>query len=316
MSELIDVLALLPDGTTSFLVVAPAVAPYSVDMKPPLNYSRGDFLTSAGGYNVFSPGDNFNLLSAGFALPESFILANSPINSLQQSPSFNLIARIYGPPHDFTAGLPASPILGQIYTNTVTGGSYIRGHQYLCTQVLPVVTWSDIYSGQLLTAFFNNTLGLPVTPAPDQKYVAYTTAFGWIANHVYNYFGGIWSDITTYTYDPVTETTGLYPLGGLIFDYFLPNFNYSGLQFPLENYDNPLGIEIDIYNLRSIWNNPAYPIYPFRTQKFMLKGLLHGLDENNSKYPQISMIGVPAALNSVQEHVTVFCKILHNTPLA
>jgi len=48
-----------------------------------------------------------------------------------------------------------------------------------------------------------------------------------------------------------------------------PNLGVAGIQLPLENYETPLGIFVDIYNLN------AY----FRTEAFGLYGTLRGIDE-------------------------------------
>lgn len=53
----------------------------------------------------------------------------------------------------------------------------------------------------------------------------------------------------------------------------------SGIQLPLENYETPLGVFIDIYNTYV----SGVPVqYYFRTDDFNLKATLRGLDESGS----------------------------------
>ena len=94
--------------------------------------------------------------------------------------------------------------------------------------------------------------------------------------------------------------------------WYSENFGIAGIMLPLENYEQPLGIFIDVYNLNS---RPAIEAFPFRTKHFYLQGAFRGLDELNRIYPQVSMVGVPAALNRITMHATVFVKILHNFQL-
>ena len=142
-------------------------------------------------------------------------------------------------------------------------------------------------------------------------------------------------------------------------DYYLSNFGLSGIQLPLENYETPIGIFADMFNIGG-------PVFPFRLLNFYLKGTLRGIDEFYSSpniydntagtpadplpgdtwtalvsahtwvagdiytwngtawdnvtgtprvYPQVSMIGVPAAFNGKKVRVTTFIKILHNFPV-
>lgn len=55
---------------------------------------------------------------------------------------------------------------------------------------------------------------------------------------------------------------------------YFDNFGLSGIQLPLENYETPLGVFVDIMNTGS-------PSYYFRTDNFNLICTLRGLDETN-----------------------------------
>jgi hypothetical protein len=96
--------------------------------------------------------------------------------------------------------------------------------------------------------------------------------------------------------------------GGSI--YFLPNFQVDGVQLPLENYEIPLNIFVDVMNI-----SDGVGGYPFRTTKFNLPTYLLGLDAQNNLYPQVSMVGVPAILNGTVQNAILFVKILHNYAL-
>lgn len=143
----------------------------------------------------------------------------------------------------------------------------------------------------------------------------------------------------------------------------------SGIQLPLENYETPLGVFIDIYNTYVA----GVPVqYYFRDDSFNLFGTLRGLDEgglykvnfdptaglpspaikgdvykatatangmtsgttyihnggtagtiadwtvyaSGKVYPEVSMLGVPSALNGKPMRVTVFIKVLHTLALS
>lgn len=98
--------------------------------------------------------------------------------------------------------------------------------------------------------------------------------------------------------------------GGAI--YYLQNFSTTGIMMPIENYELPANIFVDIV---SVNNGATPPVYPFRLAGFNLIGLFTGLDETNSIYPQVSMVGVPASLNATRQHLTMFIKVVHNFPL-
>lgn len=53
---------------------------------------------------------------------------------------------------------------------------------------------------------------------------------------------------------------------------YFPNFGQSGIQLPLENYETPLGVYVNIMNVGG-------PEYYMRTEQFNLKGTLRGPDE-------------------------------------
>lgn len=132
-----------------------------------------------------------------------------------------------------------------------------------------------------------------------------------------------------------------------------PNFGLSGIQLPLENYETPLGVFVNAYDLDA----------KFRTENYNILGTLRGIDENYgfnnplasppsnpipgdtytatatggvwtsgkiykwsgiawvdvtatpTVYPQVSMVGVPAAFNGKAVRVTSFIKILHTLPM-
>jgi hypothetical protein len=92
--------------------------------------------------------------------------------------------------------------------------------------------------------------------------------------------------------------------------YFLPNFGNTGVVMPIDNYELPLNIFVDISGL-----DIGGGVYPFRTQNFNLYGAFRGLDQFNSIYPKVSMVGVPTSLHGTTQHLTVFVKIVHTFPL-
>lgn len=57
---------------------------------------------------------------------------------------------------------------------------------------------------------------------------------------------------------------------------YFPNFGLSGIQLPLENYETPLGVFVDMFNVGS-------PNYYFRTEQYNLMATLRGLDETQYK---------------------------------
>ena len=87
--------------------------------------------------------------------------------------------------------------------------------------------------------------------------------------------------------------------------YLLPNFGVEGIQLPLENYEQPLGIFIDVEKVNAILLTVSYSLF----------NVMRYLDDAAPIYPAVSMIGVPAALNGTVQHVSAFVKILHNYPL-
>lgn len=265
MSEIIDIVTLLPVDSPYFSVDTSGVLSTSI------NNSAGT-LVSAGGYTTFMPGDNFIVLSAGFVLPESFCMAKSGVNLLQKCPAFNL--------------------------------ALVKSGTFPTNRIGPAVS------------IYDNTSALP-TSIPLIRYIAKVTANGWTVNHVYQGdFALGWTDITPvsgmityvmdvdadYTYNGaawVVVTTTSYPI---------PNFGDYGIQLPLENYETPLGIFVDVFNL------PLKP-NPFQTSTFTLRASFRGLDEASGIFPQVSMVGVPTVLNQSSQNITVFLKILHNLPL-
>ena len=95
------------------------------------------------------------------------------------------------------------------------------------------------------------------------------------------------------------KTTG----GGIA---FLPNFGVDGIMCPIENYELPVNVFVDM-------NKVAAPV--FLNNNFNLYCAFLGLDEGNSIFPQVSMVGVPVALNGTVQNITVFVKVIHNFPL-
>ena len=198
MSEIIDVLTLQPNYAPFFTVPSDGSATSkSVPMQNPNYVSLGNYplMKAAGGLGRFNPGDNFTVLTAGFCLPESFVLASSPADCFQNNVSINL--------------------------------------------------------------------------------------------------------------GTTKQQTGL----GSVF--YLPNFGADGIQLPLENYEMPLGIFVDVTKL-----DPSGG-HPFMTNPFWIFGIFEPLQDTPALVrPQVSMIGVPSQLYGTTHHVTVFIKVLHNLALS
>lgn len=183
---------MLPGDAPAFTVNTVNTAALSVNLLNPTHTpARSNKLYTAGGKKTFQRGDNFTVLSMGFVLPESFVLAKAPANTVQNNLSI--------------------------------------------------------------------TLGV-------NKILSVETI------------------------------------------YYLPNFGDVGIQLPLENYETPLGVFVDVMSIGA-------SSYPFRTEGFQITVVVRGLNEALTIYPQVSMVGVPAVLNATVQHITVFAKILHNLPL-
>jgi hypothetical protein len=75
----------------------------------------------------------------------------------------------------------------------------------------------------------------------------------------------------------------------------------SGVGLPMENFESGCSIFV---NAKSVYDGP-FKLFA----KFVL-------DADTPDYPQVSMQGVPAALEASKQLVTVFAKILHNFVLA
>jgi hypothetical protein len=88
--------------------------------------------------------------------------------------------------------------------------------------------------------------------------------------------------------------------------YFIPNFGTNGIQIPIENYEFPINIFVDM-------NKLAAPL--FLNYNFNLFAAFSGLDELHAIFPKVSMVGVPVVLNGTVQHLTVFVKVTHNFPL-
>jgi hypothetical protein len=77
----------------------------------------------------------------------------------------------------------------------------------------------------------------------------------------------------------------------------------GAILVPLENYEMPLDVFVNMENLKAVCSGP-----------FQILASITVLDSGT--YPRVSMVGVPAALNATVQSITLFMKILHNSPLS
>jgi len=83
-------------------------------------------------------------------------------------------------------------------------------------------------------------------------------------------------------------------------------FGLGGIQLPLENYEMPVGIYVDLAKDCGL---------PLITTAFGIMGVIKGIDDDVPARPRISMVGVPSALDETVQRLTVFIKVVHNLPL-
>lgn len=88
--------------------------------------------------------------------------------------------------------------------------------------------------------------------------------------------------------------------------FFIDQFGVTGIQIPLENYEMPIGIYIDITKSSG---------YPAGTN-YHLYGILRGIEESTPMRPRVSMIGVPDSLNGTKQVCVPFVKVIHTIPLS
>lgn len=81
--------------------------------------------------------------------------------------------------------------------------------------------------------------------------------------------------------------------------YRIPNFGSYGISLPMENYEMPLGVFVNVVNIPM--DDPFYIFGKYYTA---------------SGWPQVSMVNVPAAYNGLKLRATLFIKVLHNFPLS
>jgi hypothetical protein len=79
----------------------------------------------------------------------------------------------------------------------------------------------------------------------------------------------------------------------------------SNFYLIMENYDTPLNIFIDIPN------EPLVGESAINNEQFQLQMGLENITSYN-----VSMVGVPAALNGTTQYIIPYLKILHNEPLS
>lgn len=79
----------------------------------------------------------------------------------------------------------------------------------------------------------------------------------------------------------------------------LPFSGSGAITLPMENYELPLDLFVDMKKLSASCSGP-----------FNLLASVTVIDLGT--YPMVSMVGVPAALNGTVQTVTLFLKILHN----
>jgi len=88
--------------------------------------------------------------------------------------------------------------------------------------------------------------------------------------------------------------------------HFLPNFYTYGVMIPMENYEMPANIFVDVNSIGS-------PTYPYRTSNFHVVGIVRYPDDDTGPLrPQVSMIGVPNTLDGQTFKANIFVKIVHN----
>jgi hypothetical protein len=81
--------------------------------------------------------------------------------------------------------------------------------------------------------------------------------------------------------------------------FYIPQIGITGTQIPLENYEMPYGLYVDVSSIA------------LANTKFRLCYDTNQILSGKTK-PAISMISVPAALNGTRQRVIPFIKIQHN----
>ena len=89
--EIVDVLTLPLASCPAFTVNTTNPTDNSVPLvNPTLTPPAYSVLQNASGNSVFRAGDNFSVQSVGYSLPEAFVMAKTPANSIKKSPSIIL----------------------------------------------------------------------------------------------------------------------------------------------------------------------------------------------------------------------------------
>lgn len=147
---------------------------------------------------------------------------------------------------------------------------------------------------------FDNTLALPVLPAVGDAYTALADANTWAAGYIYRWNGVEWLNQSNIYPGPYInlEVTNVEGVPGPA----LPGFgcsNTSSFALPFPNYELVLdSLYCDICNIDAGKVVPELPLDDFYLQGSVLT-------------PNVSMIGVPAALDGRVMHIIPFIKIAH-----
>lgn len=209
MSEIIDVLALLPQDGAYFVA---DTSKMTVDL---LRYNNiAVKMYTPGGKTYLQAGDNFTVLSAGFIFPESFCLASAPANKQQTFPAFNIALKsatsaIKYPPNFGLSGiqLPLENYetpLG-VFVNAYDLDAKFRTENY---NILGTLRGLDESYG--FPNVFNNTSALPTNPVSGDTWTAQVTANGWTIGKDYKWSGTAWGDVTaTPTVYPQVSMVGV-----------------------------------------------------------------------------------------------------------